>query len=245
METMQANPRPCAGALVRAPLVLTALLALSVLLAVGTGSAARAQSESAAASDQNAKQAPATDGAEDRETLAQVLDYLNRIDTLKSRFVQVSSNGAYAEGDFYLDRPGRMRFEYDPPHPALLIANGVTLLYYDRELQQATFLPLWETPLWFLIREEIDLEEGVELQAIERRAATIRVTLRLSQEGGEGQVTLVFSDRPVALHSWEIQDAQGISTQVALVNPEFGAEVERSLFEHGELNIHFQDRKNR
>ncbi len=212
---------------------------------MGAGSAARAQSGSAAASDQNAEQATATDDAEDRETLAQVLDYLNRIDTLKSRFVQVSSNGAYAEGDLYLDRPGRVRFEYDPPHPALLIANGVTLLYYDRELQQATFLPLWETPLWFLIREEIDLEEGVALQTIERRAATIRVTLQLSEEGGAGQVTLVFGDRPVALHSWEIQDAQGISTKVALVNPDFGAEVERSLFEHGELNIHFQDRTNR
>jgi outer membrane lipoprotein-sorting protein len=138
-----------------------------------------------------------------------------------------------------------VRFEYDPPHPALLIANGVTLLYYDRELQQATFLPLWETPLWFLIREDIDLEKGVELQSIERRAATIRVTLQLSADGGEGQVTLVFGDRPISLHSWEIQDAQGISTQVALVNPDFGAEVERSLFEHGDLSIHFQNQKNR
>lgn len=245
METMQATPKPCAGLPVRAPLALSVLLALSVFFTMGAGTSARAQSESAAASEQGGEQAAATGSAIDRETLAQLLDYLNRIDTLKSRFVQVSSNGAYAEGDLYLDRPGRMRFEYDPPHPALLIANGVTLLYYDRELQQATFLPLWETPLWFLIREEIDLEKGVELQSIERRAATIRVTLQLSAEGGEGQVTLVFGDRPVSLHSWEIQDAQGISTQVALVNPDFGAKVERSLFEHGDLSIHFPDQKNR
>lgn len=216
---------------------------MAVLFAVGAGTAARAQNESAEASGQGAEQAAATGDADERETLTRLLDYLNRIDTLKARFVQVSSNGAYAEGDLYLDRPGRMRFEYDPPHPALLIANGVTLLYYDRELKQATFLPLWETPLWFLIREEIDLETGVEVQAIERRAGTIRVTLQLSEDGGEGQVTLVFGDRPVSLHSWEIQDAQGISTEVALVNPDFGAEVERSLFEHGELNIHFQDRR--
>ncbi len=217
---------------------------MAVLFAVGAGTAARAQNESAAASGQGAEQAAATGDADERETLTRLLDYLNRIDTLKARFVQVSSNGAYAEGDLYLDRPGRMRFEYDPPHPALLIANGVTLLYYDRELKQATFLPLWETPLWFLLREEVDLEKGVEVQAIERRAGTIRVTLQLSEDGGEGQVTLVFGDRPVSLHSWEIQDAQGISTKVALVNPDFGAEVERSLFEHGDLNIHFKDRRN-
>ena len=218
---------------------------LALLIALALGPAVQAQDESAASSDQGAEQTAATGTGEDAETLARLVDYLNRIDTLKSRFIQVSSNGAYAEGDLYLDRPGRMRFEYDPPHPALLIANGVTLLYYDRELQQATFLPLWETPLWFLMREEIDLDEGVELQAIERGAATIRVTLQLSKEGSEGQVTLVFADRPVSLHSWEIQDAQGIMTQVALVNPDFGAEVERSLFEHGDLNIHFQDRTNR
>lgn len=245
MDTMHARFRACAGTPLRAPRALSAFLALTALLLVAAGPSARAQSESAAASDPGTEQAATTGDADERETLTRLLDYLNRIDTLKARFVQVSSNGAYAEGDLYLDRPGRMRFEYDPPHPALLIANGVTLLYYDRELKQATFLPLWETPLWFLIREEIDLEKGVEVQAIERRAATIRVTLQLSEEGGEGQVTLVFGDRPMSLHSWEIQDAQGISTQVALVNPDFGAKVERSLFEHGDLNIHFQDRKNR
>lgn len=227
------------GALVRAFFALAVALAPTM---------ARGQSESAAVGDQGVEQAAAaatTVAAEDRETLARLLDYLNRIDTLRSRFVQVSSNGTYAEGDLYLDRPGRMRFEYDPPHPALLIANGVTLLYYDRELRQATFLPLWETPLWFLIREEIDLAKGVDLQTIERGAGTVRVTLQLSEEGSEGQVTLIFSDRPVALHSWEIQDAQGILTQVALVNPQFGAKVEPSLFEHGDLNIHFQERKSR
>ena len=220
-------------------------LVLALLIALTSGSTAQAQSGGAATSNQGADQTAATATGEDDQTLARLLDYLNRIDTLKSRFIQVSSNGAYAEGDLYLDRPGRMRFEYDAPHPALLIANGVTLLYYDRELQQATFLPLWETPLWFLIREKIDLEEGVELQTIERGAGTIRVTLQLSEEGNEGQVTLVFADRPVSLHSWEIQDAQGIMTQVALVNPDFGAEVERSLFEHGGLNIHFKDRTKR
>lgn len=237
---MRVDSRSLAGLLVRV------LFALAVAFAPA---AASAESESAAAQGQDqargAEQAAVPPDGEDRETLARLVDYLNRIDTLKSRFVQVSSNGAYAEGDLYLDRPGRMRFEYDPPHPALLIANGVTLLYYDRELKQATFLPLWETPLWFLIREEIDLDEGVELKGIERGAATIRVTLQLSEDGGEGQVTLVFGDRPVSLHSWEIEDAQGIMTQVSLVNPQFGAKVEDSLFEHGDLNIHFQDREGR
>ncbi len=189
--------------------------------------------------------APAAVPQQSTETLARLEAYLNQITTLHARFVQVSSNGAFAEGDLYLDRPGRLRFEYDPPHPALLIANGVTLLYYDRDLEQATFLPLWETPLWFLIRERVDLSDGLEVVDITQGAATIKVTLRSTDDGGEGEVTLVFADRPISLHSWEIHDAQGIVTQVALVNPEFGVSIDRDLFEHGDLNIHTRQRRGR
>jgi outer membrane lipoprotein-sorting protein len=218
-------------------------LAIAVLAVVLGGQATgggATETESAPAAA-----APAAMPQQSTETLARLEAYLNQITTLHARFVQVSSNGAFAEGDLYLDRPGRLRFEYDPPHPALLIANGVTLLYYDRDLEQATFLPLWETPLWFLIRERVDLSDGLEVVDITQGAATIKVTLRSTDDGGEGEVTLVFADRPISLHSWEIHDAQGIVTQVALVNPEFGVSIDRDLFEHGDLNIHTRQRRGR
>ena len=181
----------------------------------------------------------------DSATLERLLGYLNDITTLEARFVQVSSNGAFAEGDLYLERPGRLRFEYDPPHPALLIANGVTLLYYDRELEQATFLPLWETPLWFLIRERVQITEDLQVVGIEEGPATVKITLRSEEGGAEGEVTLVFADQPLSLHSWEILDPQGIVTQVALVNPSFGTDLDKTLFEHGDLQIHFPNRRQR
>lgn len=218
-------------------------LAIAVLAVVLGGQATgggATETESAPAAA-----APAAVPQQSTETLARLEAYLNQITTLHARFVQVSSNGAFAEGDLYLDRPGRLRFEYDPPHPALLIANGVTLLYYDRDLEQATFLPLWETPLWFLIRERVDLTDGLEVVDITQGAAVIKVTLRSTDDGGEGEVTLVFADRPISLHSWEIHDAQGIVTQVALVNPEFGVSIDRELFEHGDLNIHTRQRRGR
>ena len=218
-------------------------LAIAVLAVVLGGQATgggATETESAPAAA-----APAAVPQQSTETLARLEAYLNQVTTLHARFVQVSSNGAFAEGDLYLDRPGRLRFEYDPPHPALLIANGVTLLYYDRDLEQATFLPLWETPLWFLIRERVDLSDGLEVVDITQGAASIKVTLRSTDDGGEGEVTLVFADRPISLHSWEIHDAQGIVTQVALVNPEFGVSIDRDLFEHGDLNIHTRQRRGR
>lgn len=164
--------------------------------------------------------------------------YLNDIKTLKARFVQVSSNGAYAEGDVYLDRPGHMRFDYDPPSPVLIIANGLSLLYYDRELKEATFLPLWETPLWFLIREEVRLDENVEIVGIEEALGTLRITLRDEDSPDGGEVTLVFADEPLTLKKWELTDPQGIQTQVSLVNPVYGEEVDPQLFKYGDLEIY-------
>jgi outer membrane lipoprotein-sorting protein len=170
-------------------------------------------------------------------TLSRVERYLNDIKTLQGRFVQSSSNGAYAEGAVYLDRPGRMRFDYDPPTPILIIANGLSLLYYDEELKEATFLPLWETPLWFLIREEVRFDDNVDVVGIEEARGTLRITLRDPESPDGGEVTLVFADEPLALKKWELTDPQGVQTQVSLVNPVFGVEVDPELFKSGDLEV--------
>lgn len=174
---------------------------------------------------------------DDSAAIRRALDYLNGIDTIKSRFVQISSNGAYAEGELLLDRPGKFRFDYDPPHPILMIANGLSFLYYDRELEQASFLPLWETPLWFLIRDEVKLSDDLEVLGVEQMAATLRVTLRDRDAPDAGTVTLVFSDRPLTLQKWELVDSQGIVTQVSLVDPRFGVEIDDEAFDYGDLQI--------
>jgi outer membrane lipoprotein-sorting protein len=170
-------------------------------------------------------------------TLNRVERYLNDIKTLKGRFVQTSSNGAYAEGEVYLDRPGHMRFDYDPPVPVLIIANGLSLLYYDEELKEATFLPLWETPLWFLIREEVRFDDNVEIVAIEEALGTLRITLRDPDSPDRGEVTLMFADNPLTLKKWEVVDPQGVQTQVSLVNPVYGEAVDPDLFKYGDLPI--------
>lgn len=171
-------------------------------------------------------------------TVTRIERYLNDIKTMQARFVQVSSNGAYAEGELYLDRPGHLRFDYDPPSPVLIIANGLSLLYYDKELKEATFLPLWETPLWFLIREEVRLDDNVDIVAIEEALGTLRITLRDAESPDGGEVTLIFSDEPLTLKKWELTDPQGIQTQVSLVNPVYGVEVDEELFKYGDLEVY-------
>jgi len=174
---------------------------------------------------------------DDAAAVQRAIRYLNDLSTLRARFVQVSSNGTYAEGEVTVERPGRLRFEYDPPNPVLLIANGLSLLFYDRELKQASFLPLWETPLWFLIRDEVKLSDDLQVTAVERGQGVLKVTLRNKDSVDAGSLTLIFGDAPMSLRKWELVDAQGISTQVSLINPEFGGPVDAATFEYDDLEI--------
>ncbi len=207
--------------------MIRTFLAAVLILAAGLGGAAPlsgAAERAALSPDQSA-------------AVRRAVRYLNGMTTLKARFIQVSSNGTYAEGRMIIQRPGRLRFDYDPPHPVLIIANGLSLLFYDRDLKQASFLPLWETPLWFLIREEVTLSEDVVVTGVEQAFGTLRITLEDREMADAGSVTLVFSDRPLDLKKWEIVDAQGIMTQVSLVNPRYGMEVDQEAFDYSDLEI--------
>ncbi len=207
--------------------MIRTFLAAVLILAAGLGGAAPlsgAAERAALSPDQSA-------------AVRRAVRYLNGMTTLKARFIQVSSNGTYAEGQMIIQRPGRLRFDYDPPHPVLIIANGLSLLFYDRDLKQASFLPLWETPLWFLIRKEVTLSEDVVVTGVEQAFGTLRITLEDREMADAGSVTLVFSDRPLDLKKWEIVDAQGIMTQVSLVNPRYGMEVDQEAFDYSDLEI--------
>ena len=207
--------------------MIRTFLAAALILAAGLGGAAplSAATERAALSpDQSA-------------AVRRAVRYLNDMTTLEARFIQVSSNGSYAEGRVIIQRPGRLRFDYDPPHPVLIIANGLSLLFYDRDLKQASFLPLWETPLWFLIRERVTLTEDVVVTGVEQALGTLRITLEDRKLADAGSVTLVFSDRPLDLKKWEIVDAQGVAIQVSLVNPRYGIEVDQEAFDYSDLEI--------
>lgn len=172
---------------------------------------------------------------QDRVDLARIERYLTDIRTLQSRFLQVSSVGVPVEGDLYLNRPGKMRFEYDPPYPAMLMADGLVLLYYDKELKEETYLPLWETPLWFLLRDEVVLDDSVRIVALERGPAVLRVTVEQNEETPQGRVTLVFADQPLTLKKWIVTDAQGVTTEVALIAPRVGVEIDDDIFDRLKL----------
>jgi hypothetical protein len=131
------------------------------------------------------------------QTIAALEQYLRSVDTLVSRFTQVSSDGGYSQGKLWLDRPGKMRFEYDDPVPVLLIANGLELLYYDRELEQPTYVPLWETPLWMVLKEDATLSDGIEVMGLRTTEQEIEVRVREADHPERGDLVLRFHRNPL------------------------------------------------
>jgi outer membrane lipoprotein-sorting protein len=175
--------------------------------------------------------------AADRPDLARVETYLNELKTLHARFLQVAENGQSAEGDLYLARPGRLRVEYDPPSPILLITVGDQLVHYDKALKAVTYLPLDSTPAGFLVRERVTLSGDVTVSAIEHGPAVLRVTLTQTKDPRAGKLTLAFSERPFALTSWQVVDAQGVATRVTLVDPRVGLALDPALFRFVDPNL--------
>lgn len=168
--------------------------------------------------------------ADDQADIKRIEAYLNGLGTLKSHFLQVSSNGAQAEGEVYVKRPGRMRIQYDPPTPIEIVATGTFLVYHDKDLEQVTWLGLDATPAGILLDETVRLSGKVTVLGLERDAATLRVTMAKSDDPTAGTLTLVFADKPLSLKKWTVIDAQGLLTSVALINPTFGVPLGKELF---------------
>ncbi|MBT3991303.1 MAG: outer membrane lipoprotein carrier protein LolA [Rhodospirillaceae bacterium] len=162
--------------------------------------------------------------------LRRIETYLNDMKTLRAGFLQVSSNGGVATGKLFLSRPGKMRFEYDPPAPIMMIADGVFLIYIDKELEQVTHLWLNNTPVGFLVKEDIQLKDDVTVTNFSKGSNILHVTLARTEDPEQGTITLVFSDQPLALRKWTVTDPQGVETTVTLSNLESGVKIDPELF---------------
>lgn len=203
---------------------------------------ARAQSQTqnqtkAAAPHQNAPAgvnklaAPYFLKPQDKVNVRRAEKYLNTITTLQSRFLQVTSLGQFSEGMLYMSRPGKMRVEYDAPTPILIVANNGTLTYVDLDFDQPNYYPLDETPAGLLLRGAIKLlSDEFVITAVVRETGTLRITLSRANDPLLGLVTLIFSESPFQLKKWEVVDAQGLLTAVALQGPRFGAKLADQLF---------------
>lgn len=171
----------------------------------------------------------------DAADIGRVEGYFNRISTLQSDFTQIGQDGRTATGKFYLRRPGRLRFAYDPPAKILVVADGLRIIYHDAELGQTTQVLIVQTPLAVLLDSPVDLRGGrVSASRVERRPGTLRVTVLDRKKPEEGSMLLEFGDNPLELRNWRVTDAQGQQTTVALSNLQFDVAIRPDLFRFDE-----------
>ena len=166
----------------------------------------------------------------DREALGRVEAYFNAMTTLRARFLQIAQGGGAAEGIAWIWRPGRMRFEYDPPEPTLLIAADGQFFHYDRQLRQPTVVPLSATPLSVLLRNPLRLSGDITVAGIERSGGLLRVTVHRTGQATEGSIQLVLEEQPMVLRQWVVVDPQRRSTRVTLSQIEIGERFDPFLF---------------
>ena len=157
--------------------------------------------------------------------------YFTNLTTLVADFTQVGGDGRRQGGTLYLQRPGKVRFEYDPPATLQVIADGRSVAVRDRKLATQDLYSISQTPLKFLLREQVNLGQDIRITGITNDGDAVRIGLEDSSTlGGTSRITLYFDPQVENLNQWRIIDAQGFQTVVVLGKAERGRRIDQDLF---------------
>jgi outer membrane lipoprotein-sorting protein len=170
----------------------------------------------------------ALQGAERAQAIAAANRYLNSYARLQARFTQSSPGGGRSSGTLYIQKPGRMRFQYDPPAQLLVVADGRVVAVRDNELRTTERTPLRSTPLNIILGQNIDLERNARVLRVSRSGPWDLITVRDRAGQMDGQTTLQFNNGQ--LRSWDVIDATGARTRVTLSNVTEPGSLDASLF---------------
>jgi outer membrane lipoprotein-sorting protein len=157
--------------------------------------------------------------------------YLQGLRSARGRFTQTNPDRTTQTGTFYLQKPGRIRFEYDRPKGAMVIADGSWVGVFDpKSNRNPTRYPLDKTPLSLLLRDRLSLTEPGLVQGATRDARGTDITVVDPRTPKEGRMVMSFTDDPVQLRQWVVTTKTGQSTRVALEQLRTGVQLDRSLF---------------
>jgi len=163
-------------------------------------------------------------------SIQRITDYINSFTSLQGEFTQVSPKGNLSRGIFYISKPGKMRFEYAPPNPFLIVADGKWLTIKNRSKEKGDQFPLSETPLRLVLDKKVDLLRDTNILAFGEQDGLTSVTLE--DKGGSlgGTLVLVFDQNRKELQQWIVIDSKGRRTTVTLDKIEPGVKVDPQLF---------------
>lgn len=153
---------------------------------------------------------------EQKEAVKEVEDYLQDLKSARARFVQTTHDGTQLVGTFYLQRPGKLRFEYDPPIEDFVVADGLFIYFYDAELGEQTNAPIGQTLADFFLRKDLELDGDITVNEVRRGGGFLQVKLAQTADPDAGSLTLGFKEKPFQLNKWRVVDGQGLITEIEL-----------------------------
>ncbi len=158
-------------------------------------------------------------------------DYFNSTRTMIGDFVQISGDRR-SEGKVYVQKPGKLRFEYAEPATLDIVADGMTVAVVDRKMATQDFYFIWQTPLKFLLKDRIDLLHDVAVQDVTSDPDNVTITVVDNETfGGTSRIKLMFDPASFQLKQWEVTDPQGNETLVSLFNVDRTTPPDPSVFQ--------------
>ncbi|MCP3970876.1 MAG: outer membrane lipoprotein carrier protein LolA [Rhodobacteraceae bacterium] len=169
--------------------------------------------------------------AADKLSLNAISAYLNGLKSVKGSFTQINSDGTISTGTIYIRRPGRVRFEYNPPEEALVMAGGGQVAIFDAKSNQPPEqYPLKRTPLSIILQKNVDLARANMVVGYEFDGTATSVVAQDPKHPEQGNIRLVFSGPPVELRQWVITGSDGSETTVILGDMDKSARLASILF---------------
>jgi outer membrane lipoprotein-sorting protein len=174
---------------------------------------------------------PSTFDSKQRALVNRVSTYLTSVQTLTGNFVQIGPDGRRTTGHLFIQKPGKVRFEYDPPSPIDIIADGTQVVVRDRQLATQDLYPLSQTPLRFLLADRIDLLQDTNVVGVTADDTFVSVLIEERQAFvGTNRLLMNFDSKDFKLKQWTVTDVQGFDTTIAVSNLDTSRKPDPNLF---------------
>jgi outer membrane lipoprotein-sorting protein len=174
---------------------------------------------------------PSTFDAKQRALVNRVSAYLTSVQVLTGNFVQIGPDGRRTTGHLFIQKPGKVRFEYDPPSPIDIIADGTQVVVRDRQLATQDLYPLSQTPLRFLLADHIDLLQDTNVVGVTADDTYVSVLIEEKQTFvGTNRLLMMFDSKDFKLKQWTVTDVQGFDTTIAVSNLDTSKRPDPNLF---------------
>ncbi len=172
-----------------------------------------------------------------KQAINAISNHFKTVPTMTGEFIQFGPNGEQTGGTFYINRPGKMRLDYEKPSPLKLISNGKTLAVSNSKLKTSNYYPLKKTPLSLLLSNRLKLNDKA-IRSVEANEDITTIVLGDKKIFGDSEITLLFDPENQDLRQWTIKDPQGKETSVMLFNVQKNIKISRTKFAIDKSKIH-------